>query len=225
MTEGRMTKEELREDKVVTAITDAGQWAKKNAVALTIGIVLVIAAVVVVQVVRQGRARAEREAAVLLLEGESLYQSGGATEALPRFSEAAEQYSGSRSGRIARLRVADCRLELGQHEQAIEGYARFLETGAAEGMLRASALRGQASAHDSMDEHARAAELFLQAADVPQNPFAGDDLISAGNAWLDAGNRENAMAAFGRFLAEHPAHPRTREAEEGLAWAEAMKAS
>lgn len=225
MTEGKMTKEELREDKVVTAITDAGQWVKRNGVFVTVGVLLVLAALIVTQVVRQGRARAERDAAVLLLEGETLYQSAGPADALTRFADAAERYAGSRSGRIALLRAGDCRLEIGDHGQAVESYRRFLETGAATGMLRASALRGQASAHDSMKEHALAAALFLQAADVPRNPLAGDDLISAGNAWLDAGDSGSAEAAFQRFLADHPDHPRAREAEEGIAWARARAGS
>lgn len=216
-----MTKEELREDKVVTAITDAGQWAKRNAVALTVGIVLVVAALIVVQVVRQGRARAEREAAVLLLEGETLYQSAGPAEALQRFAQAAAQHAGTRSGRIALLRAADCQLEIGDNQQAAESYGRFLESGAAEGMLRASGLRGQASAYDSMGEHARAAALFLEAAAVPRNPLAGDDLISAGESWLDAGEPAKAEEAFLRLLTAHPNHPRSGEARKGLAWARA----
>jgi tetratricopeptide (TPR) repeat protein len=216
-----MSKEELREDKVVAAITDAGEYFKRNAIAIGTVVAVLLAALIVVLVIRQGRERAEQQAAVILLAGEALYNTGGAGEALPRFLEAAERYGGSRSGKIASLRVADCHLEAGKAFEATTWYERYLDTGPKDGLLRASGLRGWGAALDAMGEKEQAAQRFLEAAEIKENPLRGDDLLSAGLAWLDAGNHNQAISAFEKLMQAYPDHPRLREAREGLAFARA----
>lgn len=223
MTDGKMTKDELREDKVVAAFVDAGQTIKKNAIAIGTVVVLVVAALIVVFVVRQGRERAEQQAAVVLLEGEGLYASGSLQEALPRFSDAADRYGGSRSGKLAMLRVGDCHLEVGNSLEARNWYERFLGTNPEDGLLRASGLRGLAASRDALGESAEAARGFLEASRIEGNPLRADDLVSAGFAWIDAGNQAEAEAAFREVLSHYPSNPRVREAREGLQLALARK--
>ena len=225
MVEKKMTKEELREDKVVTAIADAGNYFKQNGITIAVVVGLVLAGFVVIQIVRQGKARAEEQAAVLLLDGETQYQAGGPAGAIAHFQEAVERYGGTRSGRIALLRTADCHLATGNIEQARDAYERYLETDPKSGLLRASGLRGLAGALDSMEEHERAAGLFLDAAGIEGNPMGADDLLSAGNAWLDAGRPDEAEKALKRLLETYPNHPRQREARQQLATARALTGS
>jgi predicted negative regulator of RcsB-dependent stress response len=213
LTEPKLTKEELREDPVLDAVMRAGQFFREKAMVLIIALVVMAAGLVVLRLVRGGRERAERQAAVVLMAGENQYNQGGTAEALNQFRQAADRWGGTPSGRIAMLRAADLQLELGNLDEARRGYERFLD-GAAEGILRASGLRGLASTLDSMGQKEEAARRFTEASEIESNPLRADDLLSAGNALLDAGKGTEARAAYEKLIATFPEHPRVREARE-----------
>jgi high-affinity Fe2+/Pb2+ permease len=63
----RLTKEELKEDRVLAAATQAVEYARKNArwvvAAVAVAVVATVAAIVVIQ----GRVKSERQASLLLL--------------------------------------------------------------------------------------------------------------------------------------------------------------
>lgn len=216
MVEGKMTKDELREDKVVTAFVEMGQYIKKHAIPIAVIVGLVIAAVVVVQIVKQGRIRAEEQAAVILLDGEAQYQSGGAADALPRFVSAADRFSGTQSGKTALLRAADCHLELGNLDEARSAYERYLATGPKDGLTRSSAVRGVAATLDGMGQHEQAARRFLEACAIKGNPLRADDLLSAGRSFVDAGNMQEAEAALMKLITTYPSSPSVRDARSLL---------
>lgn len=225
MAEGKMTKEELREDKVITALTEMGQYVKKNALSIGIIVGLVVAALVVFQIVRGGRERAEQQAAVIVLEGETQYQAGRVDDALGKFVDAADRFSGTRTGKVAMLRAADCHLEKGNLEEARANYERFLATEPSDGMVRASALRGLAGASESMEQYEEAAGLFQEASELVGNPLRPEDLLSAGNAWRSAGRFAEAQAAYEKLLMTFPGHILVGEARDGLAAAKAQSGS
>ncbi|MDM7913868.1 MAG: tol-pal system YbgF family protein [Candidatus Eisenbacteria bacterium] len=223
MSEGKLTKQELREDPVVTAMMQIGTSAKKRLPYLLAAVALVVAVFVVLQVMQRSKASGERAAAVLVLEGENQYQNGNLSEALSKFQQAADRYGGSRSGKLATMRTGDIQMELGNVAEAKARYEKFLRASPEGGLLRSSALRGLAGALESSGQKEEAAKRFLEAADVPDSPLQFDDLLSAGNAYLDAGKLDDAEKAFQRAIAEHPSHPRARDAREGLETVRAMR--
>jgi tetratricopeptide (TPR) repeat protein len=223
LTEGKLTKEELREDPVLNAVSQAGRFLRERATLLMIIGGVALAALVVAQLVRGGRARSEGEAAVALQDGEAQYTAGNPAEALNFFKTATERFGSTQSGKIAALRAADCQLELGNTPDAKLLYERAVSAGFKSGLLRASALRGLAAALGAQGQHEEAARRYLEAAEVDGNPLQGEDLLSAGTAFLDAGRAADARGAFQKMIESHPEHPRVREARDGLERAAALE--
>jgi predicted negative regulator of RcsB-dependent stress response len=197
-------------------VTGAGRFVRERSTVLLIAAGLLVAAVVVVQVMRSSRTRAEQQASVALQDGEAQYASGNPAEALNLFKTAMDRYGNTWSGKLATLRAADCQLELGNSQEAKTTYERALSGGLKDGLTRSSALRGLAGALDGLGQHDVAGQRFLESAEVEHNPMRGDDLISAGFSFLDARKGPEARAAFQKLIESYPEHPRIREARDGL---------
>lgn len=221
MSEEKMTKEELREDPILTALTRLRSWFEKQATFLTIALAVVVVAVLGYQIARRVESKSEQQAALILLDGESQYMNGSPGDALTKFTQAYEQHKRSPSGKTALLRSADMQLELGSYGEAQRLYKRFIDSNPKDGLLRASALRGLAGALDSAGQSEEAGKTFLQAADVTESPLRADDLVSAGNAFMDAGKLPEALKAFQKVIEAYPDSPRVRDAKEGLEMARA----
>jgi predicted negative regulator of RcsB-dependent stress response len=220
-----MTKEELREDPVLTALMRIKGWFETQATPLTIVLVVAVVGVGGYQISKRVAAKGEQQAALILLDGEGQYVNGSPGEALTKFKEAYQQHKGSPSGRIALLRSADMQLELGSYADAQGLYKRYLDTKPKDGLLRASALRGLAGALDSSGQREEAGRMYLQAAEIPESPLRADDLVSAGNAFLDAGKLPEAQSAFQKVIETYPENPRVRDAREGVEMVKARMGS
>ncbi len=220
MTE-KMTKEELREDPVLSGLLKAKNFIQTKGTWIAIVLAVALIAVIAAQIMQRSQQRSEQQAAVLLLDGESQSMNGNAAEAFRKFKEAADRFGGTPSGRVAILRAADCQLELGGLDEAKRLYEQFLSRGSKDGLLRASALRGLAGVLDSQGQHEQAAAKFIEAAGIAESPLRPDDLVSAGNALMDAGKHDQAQDAFRQVIEKYPEHARVRDAREGI---EAAKA-
>jgi tetratricopeptide (TPR) repeat protein len=216
VTEGKLTKEELRDDPVVDALMRSATVVRERATVLAIAAGIVIVAIVAFQLVRQSSAKAERDAAVVLLQGEGQYLNGNTPEALRRFQEAADKFKGAPSGKVAALRAADCQLEMGQSQEAKRLYETFLGSGVKDGLLRASAIRGIARVLESTGQPDEAAGRYLEAAEIEGSPMRADDLISAAQIYRDSGKLPDAKAAYEKVLQLFPGSPRARDARDGL---------
>lgn len=215
MTE-KMTKEELREDPVLSGLMRAKSFVEKRATWIGIGVAVVLVALIAFQIVRGSQAKAEQQAAVLLIDGESQSMNGNPAEAFRKFKDASDRFGRTPSGRVAVLRAADCQMELGNLDEAKRLYERFLSGGAGDGLLRSSALRGLAGVLDSQGQHEEAGKKFLEAAGIETSPLRADDLVSAGNAFMDASKFDRAQEAFQQVISRFPEHPRVRDAREGI---------
>jgi tetratricopeptide (TPR) repeat protein len=216
LSEEKMTKEELREDPILTALMRFKVWVQGQSMLLTVILAVIVVAVAGLQLARRAQARGEQQAAIVLLDGEAQYQNGNPGEALTKFKQAYDQHKGSRSGKIGLLRAADMQLEMGNYPDAQKLYKEFLGSNPKDGLLKSSGLRGLAGALDSAGQHDEAAGHFLKASEIPESPLRADDLVSAGNAYIDAGKLPEAKAAFRKVIENFPDNARIREAREGL---------
>jgi predicted negative regulator of RcsB-dependent stress response len=216
LTEGKMTKEELREDPVLEGLNKLKKFIDERGFILLIVLLLAIAAAVGSQVFRRMGARGEQRAAVLVMDGEAQYQQGNLTDALAKFKQAYEGQKGSTNGKIGLLRAADAQAELGNAADAKSLYEKFLASPPNDGLLKASGVRGLAAVLDSMGQHEQAAKSYLEAAAIEGSPLRADDLVSAGYAYVDAGKWTEARSAFQRVIEDFSDSPRARDAREGI---------
>lgn len=215
----RMTKEELREDKVMTALKELGDIAKENSRALLIALLVLVAAIAAWIFFQQSRARAEENAAVSLYQAQQYYFSGRYSEALPLLESIVGQYGSTRAGKLAPLFLGNAKLAAGDAAGAQQAFAA-LDPGS-DPLLVAAADRGKAAALADLGQLAEAGQLYLTAAGREGNPLAADDYMAAGAALFDAGQRDEAKAAFQKVVDEHADSPRAAEARVRVAEIEA----
>lgn len=217
----RMTREELREDKVVTAIKEIGEIVRENSRVVTVGAVVVAAAIAGGIFFQQSRARAEENAAITLAQAQQLFFDGRFAEAAGQFESIQSQYGSARAARFVPLYLGNCKLAMGDAAGARSAFDSLAGKAGSDPMLRAAADRGLAAALADQGDYVGAAEGYRTAAGREGNPLAADDWMAAGSAFLEAGRFADAVNAFQAVIDGHPSSPRLAEARVRLAEARA----
>ena len=196
----RMTKEELREDRVASAAAQAVEYTRRNARWVVAAVAVMAVAVGVAVIFAQGRTKAERESAVALLRAQSAYMSGNFTDATTQFDALAGKYGSTRSGRAARLYLGNSQLASGNASAAEQSFRQFLRGPSKDPVQQAAGHRGLGASLLAQDKAPDAAAEYAQAAKIIGNPMAADDWLMAGITYGKAGNRTEAAAAFQQIL-------------------------
>ena len=181
----RMTRrQELREDKVVTAYSQFLEFFEQNRT-LVYGI---IGGAILLVIMGFGydffKDQQESQAQVALAHAVRLYEEDNWRGALDGddsvvgLLEVSEQYSGTKGGNLATYYAADALYNLGEHEEALNALKRFNYNGDAIG---AGAHAVEAAIHEDLGNHESAAESYRKAALVFESDFASARyLASAG---------------------------------------------
>ena len=213
----RMTKEELREDKVLTSVKRLTTFVQHN-LRYVIGAVALVALVVIgTSLWNQSRGRAEGNASFIINQAQQLYYAGNYPEALSRFQAVESQYGSASAARPVKLFIGNCQLTLGNPVEAEKAFRSVVGKLGGDPVLRAGALRGLGAALADQGKAAEAADSYQQAAAVQGNPLASEDWWAAGNAHTDAGNLDQAKQAYQRIIDDFPRSSHLMEARLRLA--------
>ncbi|MEZ4650608.1 MAG: tetratricopeptide repeat protein [Candidatus Eisenbacteria bacterium] len=213
----RMTKEELREDKVVTALKELGEIAKENSRTLVIVAIVVVAAIAGWSFYKQSRARAEENASLSLAQAQKLYFDGRYTEAATQLESILGQYGSTNAAKSIPLFLGNSKLAAGDAAGAKAAFETLAGKAGSDPLLAAAADRGIGAALADQGDMAGAAASYRKAAQRADNPLAAEDWMAAGNAFLEAGNTAEAVAAFQKVATDYPTSQRAVEAKVRLA--------
>lgn len=219
----RLSKEELKEDKVATVAVQAVDYARRNARWLAAFIGLGIVVLVVALVVIQSRAKAAREASLALMRAQALTMNGNYAEALPQLETLAGRFGSTPAGRQGRLFLGAGQLAAGNPAAAEQAFRAFLASRPGDPLAESAAHRGLAGSLADQGKDADAADEYQKAAGIPANPLAADDWLQAGLAFQRVGKRDAAARAFQEVIANYPRSSAIAEARVRLR--EALSAS
>ncbi len=214
-------KHELREDKVVTFSARAlGLIENNRAVVYSAlaGVVIVLAAILGNSYMQSKR---NAEALDMMTEAVSRYERGDYTAAVDGdmsfagLIEIADDYGNTKAGNLARFYAADALYRTGDLDEALEYFEAF-KKGA--DYLGASALAGEAAIHETKLDHARAADLYLRAAEIFESVVTSPDyLVKAGRAYENAGDFSSARRVYEKLKADYSGTSEGQDAEFYLA--------
>ncbi len=204
MVSDRLTREELKEDRVATAANQAVEYAKKNARWVVAAVAILLVGIVASVLIAQGRVNAEREAALALLRGQGLYANGDMVAATTEFETVVSRYGSTKSGKLGRLFLANGQLAQGNAGAAEQSFRKFLSGGGLDPISESGARRGLASSLVMQGKVAEGAAEYVNSARIQGNPLVADDWLQAGIAYLKAGNRNEATAAFQTISNDYP---------------------
>lgn len=216
----RVTKKELKEDKLVTTYFKARQYFEEHqATMLKIagGAVLIIAlAAFWVMSKSRAESQASYELGMAILSSQT--SAGDPVALTQQFLQIAERYSGTASGDDARYYLAKLKAQQHQPEEALKAYEDFLEHAGKASYLYPAALAGKASTLEDLGRPKEAAEYYLKAAEVRKNFFAEASFrLDAARCFLAAGEKDRAREQYQSVTAHYPKTAYSQKAEDGLA--------
>ncbi len=193
-------RQELREDKVVTAYARTMAMADENKGA----IIAAVAGIVVIFLGVLGftyyQANQGNRADDLLGAALPAYEAGSYQEALDGTADApgllgiADEYGSTGAGNLARFYAASALFELGRTEEAAEMWEAY---DGGDDLLGASAVAGRAAVAELNGERAEAADLYRRAARAYESAATAPAYyLDAARNYEAAGNFDAARAAY-----------------------------
>lgn len=166
----------------------------------------------------------EQEANERLGQILSVYDQGNYQQALDGTGNRAglltiaDDYGGTDAGNLAAFYAANSLYQLEEYDRALEYFQQYEKD---EDFLGASAYAAQATIQENKGAFERAGELYRQAASQYSNKLTAPRfLLSAGQAYEEAGQYDAAVEAYQRIQDEYPDSDQAGEAERFMARAE-----
>lgn len=200
----RLSKEELKEDKVATAAAQAVDYARRYARWLAAFLGLAVVILVATLVVVQSRAKAAQDASLALMRAQTLTTNGAYAEALPQLETLAGRFGSTSAGRQGRLYLGAGQLATGKPAAAEQAFRAFLSSNPSDKIAESAARRGLAGSLADQGKNAESADEYQKAAKTAGNPLAADDWFQAGLSFQRAGQRATAIQAFQEVIANYP---------------------
>ncbi len=209
----RITKKELKQDKLVTAYFKVMDFLRNNR-KLVSGLMtgLVIAVIVVVaylnNVNSNNRKAATELSQVLTYFDGGAYQvaiNGDPSHNVFGLKSIVENYGGSETGEAAKVYLADCYYYLGDYTDAMK---YFKDYDGSDNFLKASADAGVAEVYEIWGDHQKAAEYYQRAASRDSKNFlAPQYLIGAARNYIKVGKKDRAVGLLARVQKDFPDSP------------------
>lgn len=210
----KISKREIKEDKLVTSYFEATSWYQENkklvSSMLTGLIVVGIAIVVITNNIRSNSENATTEFGKVMKyydDGRYDLAINGDPQANVRGLQAiVDDYGSTTSGELATLYLANSYYAKGDYDKALEYY---LEADVDDDLLAASVLGGAAACYEAKGDHEKAAGYFEKAAyKSGKDVLAPENLFHAAKNYAASGNKEKAVELYKKLKKDHPTYSR-----------------
>lgn len=220
----KLTKKQIKEDKLVTSYYQAQKFYEDNQskILLAVGAIAIIIVAVFwySSKVEQENLTATTELARVI----PLYEQGSYLEAIDGkpgtnimgLIKIVDEFGGSDQGEVARIYLANAYYFTGKIDEALEEYDNYSGSNK---LLSASAIAGKAACYEAKENFKEASNSYEKAANIdkynPQNP---DYLLSAGKNYIKAGDKENAEEVLKELKESYKNSQAAREADKYLSY-------
>ena len=214
----RLTRKQIKEDKLVTMYGKATDYINENSKLLIGAAVLIILVFVGIWAIRSSRMAEEANASLELARGKTAYDEGDYIRAIDILRRAVEDYGGSKSGALAGLYLANSLYETEEFEEAERYYRIFSDKMSSNGLLASSGLAGIAACLEHSENYAEAAKYYLEAAEkYPKEIYADRYLLDAGRCFMAADQSAEALNTLESLVEKYPESANVRTAEQYIA--------
>ncbi len=218
----KISKREMKEDKLVTTYFEAQSWFEANRKRLSSAFFTVLIIGVAGWFYYNNRAAHNLAATADLGKIIRYYDAGNfeiaingsPQENIRGLQQIVDEYSGTKSGEFATFYLANANFFLGNYEKALQYYE---EVDISDGALNAAVKAGIGACHEARGNHAEAAAYFEKAAQEDDRKLhTAEHLFHAGYNYLLAGNTDKADETLKRLKKNFPNSPYAREADRLL---------
>jgi outer membrane protein assembly factor BamD (BamD/ComL family) len=201
----KLTKQEIKEDKVAEFFVQTAQYVRENSKRLAgIALVALVVIVIVTLAVRQRR-MAENEADVWVWRANMDMKVGNVGSAMQAYSAVIERYRGTWGHSDATFFMANARFATGRYDSALVLFENYLNLGKRRSEFTISAKEGIAQCLEEMARYRDAADSYLKVQrEHPDSPLAPDALMGAARCYRLAGDLVAAESAYSDLLDLYP---------------------
>lgn len=219
----KITKKEIKEDKLVSTYFEATTWYEENkklVSSVITGLVIVVLAVVVI---RNNMVSNNEQATTELAKIMNYYDQGNYEAAINGIPQenirgllaVVNDYGSTHAGEFAKFYLANSYFATGKYDQALEYY---LDVNFDDVLLQASAYAGAAASYEAKGDRAKAASYYERAAlRGKANVQAAEHLYHAALNYAAAGNKEKAIDLLKKVKKEYPTSSIAREVDRFIA--------
>lgn len=209
----RITKKDLKEDKLVTFYVNAQEWIEGHARLLTTVAVAVLVIIVGTYFYTTNRSKSKVTASAELAKAVRLYEQNDFNNAVSLLGQIVESHGSTGSGKLARYYLANALYETNEYSLAQEHFRRFARDFGGDDHLIASAHAGVAACLEQQDQFAEAAKKYESTTkQFPKAPLASRYLLRAARCYSLAGNSEKAEQLYDKLITDYPDSAERNEA-------------
>ncbi|MBI3586269.1 MAG: tetratricopeptide repeat protein [Ignavibacteriales bacterium] len=219
----KISKKEMKEDKLVTTYFEATSWYENNKKIVN-GVFtgLIIVAVLIVVVTNNMRSNNEKATTelgkVLRYYDEGKYDiaiSGDLQENIRGLQSIVDDYGSTKSGELAKLYLANAYYAKNNYDKALQYYS---DSSIKDDMLSASASAGVAACYEAKGEYEKAAVYYEKAAfKNGKDVLAAENLHHAAYNYSAAGKKEKAVELYKKLKKDYPTSTYAREIDRLIA--------
>ncbi|MFC1557978.1 tol-pal system YbgF family protein [candidate division KSB1 bacterium] len=193
----RITKHELKEDKLVTYTFKANAYIQKNIKSILYGTIGTAVIVFLVLSYYYSNKRTEATAMAEVGKAQIVYESGNYNIAKDVFEEVIIKHTGEKGAGIAVYYAGDCYFKLGDLNKAKEYFRKYLDEYNDNKILANSSASGLGACLEEEEQYLEAAKQYKTALEKYNTEFlAPKNLINMARCYELAGNKEEAKNAY-----------------------------
>jgi TolA-binding protein len=223
----KITKKEIKEDKLVTTYFEATTWyeTNKKIVNGVLGGIVVLAIVIVAYMnnVNANNQKANTELGKVMAyydQGKfDLAIGGNLQENIRGLQSIVDDYGSTKAGELAKFYLASAYCAQSDYDKALR---YFLDVSVKDEMITASAIAGAGSCYEAKHDYEKAASMYEKAAfNSTKDVNAAENMFHAARNYLSAGKKEKAAELFKKVKKEFPTSVVAREIDRWIAQASA----
>ncbi|MDZ7268280.1 MAG: tetratricopeptide repeat protein [candidate division KSB1 bacterium] len=209
----RLTKRELKQDKLVTVWFQASDYVSQHSRELLLGAVAV--AVVIAGVIWYNHYQKSQEnlASVLLAHGKTSYEKQQTQAAIDTLLKLVNNYDGTPSAAVGTVYLANAFLQKKAYADAEKYFRQYLDDYGDDAILRIIAAAGIAATYDERGDFAKAGELYEKAARDHRDSYRAPELyMKAARCYYLGQKSTEAARVLALLLKEYPEAKQVEEA-------------
>ncbi len=221
----KITKREIKEDKLVTTYFEASTWYQNNKKLvngiITGAIVVAIAAFAYANNVSSNNQKATTELGKILPSYDQgkydVAVNGNLQENIRGLQAIVDDYGSTKTGELARFYLANAYYAQRDYDKALQNY---LDVSFGDELITTSALAGAGACYEAKEDYEKAATYFEKAAmKYGKSVNAAENLFHAAQNYAAAGNKEKAVDLYKKVKKEFPTSSYAREIDRWIAQA------
>ena len=214
----RLTKRQIKEDKLITAFFKATEYVQKNPIPFIAGVVVIVAILLIPTLLKRNHQAKAEEASRLLTRAQFSIVIRETAAAMSDLELIIRDYSNTSAARSAFLMLTNSLYEAGKYDEALEQFDRMLKKYSKDKMMSSSALAGMAACYKATDQWSEAAKAFLRAAEInPDQLWTPHYMMEATISFLQAADTASAQSTLQRIENEYPDSKELKTAQKMLA--------